>query len=68
VFGFIGGAALGYICITYVIDRHVVFPQQIVIEPSQTPQLSIDAPLIVAVVVVLIVFGIQRSKGPAKKK
>lgn len=68
VFGLIGGAALGYICITYVIDRHLAFPQSITIEPSQTPQISIDAPLLVAVIMVLIVFGIQRSKGPAKKK
>ena len=68
VFGLVGGAALGYLCITFVIDRHIAFPQQLVIEPSTVPQISVDAPLLVAIVMVLIVFGIQRSKAPAKKK
>jgi hypothetical protein len=68
VFGLIGGAALGYLCITFVIDRHVAFPQALVIQPSTVPQISVDAPLLVAIVMVLIVFGIQRSKAPAKKK
>ena len=68
VFGFVGGGALGYLCLTFVIDRHIALPQQIVIEPSAVPQINVDAPLLVAVVIVLIVFGIQRSKAPAKKK
>ncbi len=69
-FGFVGGAALGYMCITFVIDRHIAFPQVIKIEQSEVPPLSVDAPLLVAIVMVLIVFGIQRSKpkAPAKKK
>lgn len=68
VFGLVGGGALGYMCLTFVIDRHIVFPQALVIQPSETPQILVDAPLLVAVVMVLIVFGIQRSKAPAKKK
>jgi hypothetical protein len=68
VFGLIGGAALGYMCVTFVIARHITFPQSITIEPSATPQITVDAPLLVAIVMVLIVFGIQRSKAPAKKK
>lgn len=67
-FGFVGGAALGYMCLTFAIDRHIAFPQALVIQPSEVPQLSVDAPLLVAIVMVLIVFGIQRSKTPAKKK
>ncbi len=67
-FGFVGGGALGYMCLTFVLDRHITFPQQILIERSETPQISVDAPLMVAIVMVLIVFGIQRSKGAAKKK
>ena len=67
-FGFVGGGALGYLCLTFVIDRHIAFPQALVIQPSETPQISVDAPLLVAIVMVLIVFGIQRSKAPAKKK
>ncbi len=68
IFGLIGGAALGYICITFVIDRHITFPQALLVQPSETPQISVDAPLLVVVVMVLIVFGIQRSKPAAKKK
>jgi hypothetical protein len=67
VFGFVGGAAMGYLVSAYVIDRHFTFPQQVVIVPSeQTPQFTVNGPLIVAIVLVLIVFGVQRSK-PKKK-
>jgi hypothetical protein len=68
VFGFVGGGVLGYMCITFVIDRHISFPQALVIQPSETPQILVDAPLMVVIVMVLIVFGIQRSKAPARKK
>ena len=68
VFGLVGGAALGYLCITFVIERHLVFPQVINIESSTVPHISVDAPLLVAVVIVLVVFGMRRSKAPAKKK
>jgi hypothetical protein len=68
VFGFVGGGALGYLCLTFVIERHITFPQQIEIQRSTVPQINVDAPLLVAIIIVLIVFGIQRSKAPAKKK
>ena len=68
VFGLVGGAALGYLCLTFVIGRHVTFPQALVIQPSDTPPIAVDAPLLVAIIIVLIVFGMQRSKAPAKKK
>ena len=68
VFGFVGGAALGYVCITFVVDRHIVFPQAIKIEPSTVSPITVDAPLIVVIFIVLIVFGKLRSKAPAKKK
>jgi hypothetical protein len=64
----VGGGALGYMCVTFVLDRHITFPQQIEIQQSTVPQITVDAPLLVAIVIVLIVFGIQRSKAPAKKK
>jgi hypothetical protein len=51
-----------------VIERHIAFPQVIKIDPSTVPQISVDAPLLVAIVLVLIVFGIQRSKTSARKK
>jgi hypothetical protein len=68
VFGFIGGGLLGYVCVTHVIDRHMHFPQVIEVVATDIPQIKVDAPLLVAIIVVIIVFGIQRSKAPAKKK
>lgn len=68
VFGFIGGGLLGYLCVTYVIDRHMQFPQVIEVVATDIPQIKVDAPLLVAIIVVIIVFGIQRSKAPARKK
>ncbi len=68
VFGFIGGGLLGYVCVTYVIDRHMQFPQVIEVVATDIPQIKVDAPLLVAIIVVIIVFGIQRSKAPARKK
>lgn len=67
-FGFFGGAALGYLALTFILDRHITFPQVILVEASQVPQIRVDAPLLVIIILVLIVFGIQRSKAPAKKK
>ena len=40
--------------------RHELIDGTLIVTP--------DAPLLVAIIVVLIVFGIQRSKAPAKKK
>ena len=65
IFGAVGGGILGYLCLTFVIERHFQFARgahTIVIEPSQTPPIEVNAPLIVALVVVLIVFGVQRGK------
>ena len=67
LFGLIGAAVVGYICVTFVLDRLLSIPQTLVIGPSQIPQISVNASLIVAIVLVLIVFGFQRSKPPAKK-
>jgi len=66
-FGLLGAAAVGYLCIRFVLDRVFTFPQTVVIEASPIPTLNIDAFLLIAVVLVLVVFGIQRSKPPAKK-
>jgi len=40
----------------------------VVIEPSDVPRVDVNAVLLVMVLLVLIVFGVQRSKPPAKKK
>src|SRR5512141_2774910 len=66
-FGLLGAAAVGYICIRFVLDRVFAFPQTVVIEESPVPTINIDAFLLIAVVLVLVVFGVQRSKPPAKK-
>ena len=67
LFGFVGGGALGYICVTFVLERLVKFPQTVVIEPSQIPQVKVDANVLIVVVLVLIVFGYGRTKTPKKK-
>lgn len=67
LFGLLGAGVVGYICIRFVLDRIFTFPQTVVIEESPIPTINIDAFLLIAVVLVLVVFGVQRSKPPAKK-
>ncbi len=67
LFGFLGGAALGYIAVTFVLQKLVTFPQTVVVQPSDVPKVTVDANLVVVVVMVLIVFGIGRSKIQKKK-
>ena len=66
-FGLLGAAVVGYMCIRFVLDRVFTFPQTVVIEESPFPTINVNAVLLVAVVLVLVVFGVQRSKPPAKK-
>jgi hypothetical protein len=66
VFGLLGAAVVGYIIIRFVLDRIFTFPQTVVIEESPIPAINLDAFLLIAVVLVLVVFGVQRSK-PTKK-
>ena len=68
VFGFVGAAVVGYMIVTFVVMRIMSFPQDITIEESTIPTINVDALLLVGMVLVLIVFGVQRSKSPAKKK
>lgn len=68
VFGFLGAGVIGYMIVTFVLTRVMQFPQQIVIEPSEVQPINVDSFLLIALVLVLIVFGVQRSKPPAKKK
>jgi len=69
LFGALGAMVVGYIIARFVLDRIFSFPdpQAVEIAPSEFPPISINATLLVAVVLVLVVFGIQRSKPPAKK-
>jgi hypothetical protein len=66
-FGALGAVVVGYIIARFVVDRLFTFPQTVEIAPSDIPPISINATVLVAVVLVLVVFGIQRSKPPAKK-
>jgi hypothetical protein len=67
LFGALGAMIVGYIITRFVLDKLFIFPQTVDIAPSEFPPLSVNASLLVAVVLVLVVFGIQRSKPPAKK-
>jgi hypothetical protein len=67
LFGALGAMVVGYIITRFVIDRLFTFPQTVEIAESEFPPISINATLLVAVVLVLVVFGVQRSKPPAKK-
>lgn len=68
IFGAIGAAAMMYLTLAFVINRLFILPQEIKITPTDVPQLTVNLPLILAIVMVLIVFGVQRSRPPAKKK
>ncbi len=66
-FGAVGAMVVGYIITRFVIDKLFIFPQTVEIAPSEFPPISVNATLLVAMVLVLVVFGVQRSKPPAKK-
>jgi hypothetical protein len=66
-FGALGAVVVGYIIARFVLDRLFTFPQTVEITPSDIPPINVNATVLVAVVLVLVVFGIQRSKPPAKK-
>ena len=66
-FGAVGAMVVGYIIARFVLDRVFTFPQTVEIAPSDIPPVTINATVLVALILVLVVFGIQRSKPPAKK-
>jgi hypothetical protein len=66
-FGLLGAVVVGYVCIRFVLDRIFTYPQTVTIAPSDIPTINVNATVLVAVVLVLVVFGIQHSKPPAKK-
>ncbi len=67
LFGVLGAMVVGYIFVRFVMDRLFTFPQTVQIAQTDVPPISINATVLVAVVLVLVVFGIQRSKPPTKK-
>jgi hypothetical protein len=67
LFGALGAMVVGYMIARFVIDRLFTFPQTVEIAGSEIPPINVNATLLVAVVLVLVVYGIQRTKPPAKK-
>ena len=68
IFGALGGAVAGYFAVTFVLSRHFPPPQIVeLIETQQLPVFNVDATVIVLLVLVIIVFGVQRSPKPEKK-
>ena len=67
LFGVVGAIVVGYIFTRFILDRLFTFPQTVDIAPSEIPPININATVLIAVVLVLVVFGIERSKPPAKK-
>ncbi len=69
LFGFVGGGVLGYISTEFVLGRlfQATEAQTVVINTADVPQIKIDASLLVAIVLVLIVFGYSRARPPKKK-
>ncbi len=66
-FGALGAIVVGYIIIRFAVDRLFKFPQTVEIAQSDIPPLNVNATLLLAMVLVLVVYGVLRSKPPAKK-
>ena len=72
LFGALGAMVVGYIITRFVLDRIFSFPetQYVEIAQSEFPPISINATLLVAMVLVLVVYGIlhRRSRPPRRIK
>jgi hypothetical protein len=68
-FGALGAVVVGYIITRFVFDRLFSFPttQTVEIAPSEIPPINVNATVLLAMVLVLVVYGVLRSKPPAKK-
>lgn len=68
IFGAMGGAVAGYFIVTFLLARHFPPPQVVeFIETQQLPVFNVDATVVVLLVLVIIVFGVQRSPKPDEK-
>jgi hypothetical protein len=68
IFGALGAMVVGYIIIRFVLDRVFTFPQTVEIAQSEIPPISVNATLLLAMVLVLVVYGVLRSSKPPAKK
>jgi hypothetical protein len=67
IFGALGAMVVGYLIIRFVFDRVFTFPQEVEIAQSEIPPINVNATLLLAMVLVLVVYGVLHSRPPAKK-
>jgi hypothetical protein len=67
-FGALGAMVVGYIIIRFTLDRIFTFPQTVEIAPSEYPPISVNATLLLMIVLVLVVYGVLHSSKPPAKK
>ena len=66
IFGAVGGLVTGYIIVTFLIPRHFTLPQRVEIVETQLPAFTVDANVVVLIVLILVVFGVQGAKKKKK--
>ena len=74
--GALGALVTGYLFITYLFERHVKLPQEVVINPTTElpgfvtptglPTVVLDPTVLVLVVLVIIAYGVQTTKRKSK--
>lgn len=67
-FGALGAMVVGYMIIRFTLDRIFTFPQTVEIAPSEFPPISVNATLLLMIVLVLVVYGVLHSSKPPAKK
>jgi hypothetical protein len=71
LFGALGAMVDGYLITRFVLDRLFDFPertQTVEITPTEFPPLSINATVLLLMILVLVVYGVLHSSKPPAKK
>jgi hypothetical protein len=68
LFGAVAAVVVGYIIARFTVDRMFTFPQTVEIGPSEYPPISVNATLLLMIVLVLVVYGVLHSSKPPAKK
>ena len=68
LFGAVAAAVVGYLIARFTIDRMFTFPQMVEIGASEFPPISVNATLLLMIVLVLVVYGVLHSSKPPAKK
>ena len=68
-FGALGAVVDGYLIARFVLDRVITFPQTVEIAQSDVPPITVNATVLIIIVLVLVVYGVLSSpkKNPPKK-